>query len=92
VSPRGNGGHWNRAGRRSGGARPVEIVMPFELMCAKCKATWAIGEMPQSRMEIEPGRVATICWCPNGCGVLWCKDPEIQRLMRASPPAEAGPE
>jgi hypothetical protein len=28
VSKEGRGGHWNRAGRRSGGSRPVEILIP----------------------------------------------------------------
>lgn len=41
MSLRGRDGHWNQAGRRSGGSRPTEIVVPrllaeFEYGCAVC--------------------------------------------------------
>ena len=36
MGRQGRGGHWNRAGRRSGGNRPTEILVAPAITCAEC--------------------------------------------------------
>ena len=65
MSPKGNGGSWNRAGRRSGGARPALYGGGVELWC-KCGSKLEAGLLEQRR--VGDLRVK-IC---SGCdGVVW---------------------
>lgn len=59
-----NQGFWNRAGRRSGGYRPTEIVVPPTIDCA-CGTSTPFGLLP--RVIVEGCECAL---CPNCRGVL----------------------
>lgn len=63
------GGHWNRAGRRSGGARPFVIDVAPEYTCAKCGTETAFGLLEQ-RVTYIAGQSVRMRCCPKGCGVL----------------------
>lgn len=60
-----SGGHWNRSGRRSGGARPVKI--PASSACVSCESDAATAEdivntLIGKVIEIEAERGIKIDW------------------------------
>ena len=65
----GHGGFWNRAGRRSGGARPFEIAVVPEYTCARCHVTTAFGLLEPRLLHFGGQSVRAKC-CPSGCGVI----------------------
>lgn len=62
----GRDGHWNRAGRRSGGNRPVEIAVPRVVSCS-CGTTTAFGLLPHRLL----GGEVEVKTCPSCEGVLF---------------------
>ena len=77
---KGNGGFWNRAGRRSGGARPLEIVMPFGVTCTTCGTTTPYGLLERRLIQLDGQTVEVDC-CPKGCGILWSKDTDVRAVL-----------
>lgn len=63
-------GFWNRAGRRSGGYRPTEIVIPTVVTCGGCQTTTPFGLLPTRLIALE----TEIKCCPKCGGVLLAHD------------------
>jgi hypothetical protein len=57
---------WNRAGRRSGGDRPIEIVVPTEITCGGCDTTTPFGLLTEVLVQYE----LSVKCCPHCNGVL----------------------
>lgn len=64
---RGNGGFWNRAGRRSGGSRPIEIVIPPTFTCGGCQTVTPFGLLVERILR----RDFNVKCCPKCKGVLF---------------------
>jgi hypothetical protein len=64
---RGNGGHWNRAGRLSGGARPLDITPSPEVSCS-CGTVTAFGLLPEYATDGVANKR-----CPGCSGVLFVR-------------------
>jgi len=82
-------GFWNRAGRRSGGYRPTEIVIPPTIDCA-CGTSTPFGLLP--RVIIAGCEAAT---CPSCRGVLlanvqgrWVTGSEMSEFASRHGPGE----
>jgi hypothetical protein len=62
----GRGGFWNRAGRRSGGDRPIVIAGSPEVECSGCHTKTPFGLLPQHVLCGVPHKS-----CPECRGVLF---------------------
>lgn len=65
----GGGGTWNRAGRRRGGARPIDLTPPPRYVCASCQAE-NITALMEKRLVTVAGLSVEVALCIGCHGVL----------------------